>query len=96
MRKLLISGKEYPCRTTMGAFLRFKQETGRDVSQMAQDDLADLVTFMWCCVKSACAVDGVEFGMTLMEFADALDLSDTEAFSRSLEVEDPQAQKKTL
>ena len=29
--KIIIGGKEYPCRVTMGALLRFKRETGHDV-----------------------------------------------------------------
>ena len=51
MMKIKIRDKEYPCDFVMGAFLRFKRETGKDVSQIKQDDLEDLLMLMWCCVK---------------------------------------------
>lgn len=73
MKTVNINGKDYPCRITMGAMLRFRNETGHDVSAMKSDDLADLVTFLWCCLASACSADRVEFGYSLMDFADSVD-----------------------
>ena len=61
MTKIEINGKEYPCRVTMGAMLRFKRETGHDVSKMDPTDVAELVTLLWCCIVSASKADGVEF-----------------------------------
>lgn len=72
-RKINVGGRELPCRVTMGAMLRFKRETRRDVSEMSSGDISDLITFMWCCVSSACVADGTEFGLTLEEFADRMD-----------------------
>ena len=74
----MVDGKEYPCRPTMGAMLRFKQETGRDVSEMT-GSVSDLATYMWCCVVSACKREGVEFNMSLMDFADAITETDMNA-----------------
>ena len=51
MIKITLKGKEYPCGFVMGAFLMFKRETGKDVSQIKQDDLEELLMLMWCCVK---------------------------------------------
>lgn len=73
VRKINVGGRDLPCRVTMGAMLRFKRETGRDVSEMSSGDISDLITFMWCCVSSACVADGTEFGLTLEEFADRMD-----------------------
>lgn len=73
VRKINVGGRELPCRVTMGAMLRFRRETGRDVSEMSSGDISDLITFMWCCVSSACVADGTEFGLTLEEFADRMD-----------------------
>ena len=73
MMTIKINGKEYPCRVTMGAMLRFKRETGKDVSQIGKGNVADLVTFLWCCTASASKADGVEFGMGLVDFADLLE-----------------------
>lgn len=56
--KVTVAGKEYPCRQTMGAMLRFKRETGREVTDMT-DGVSDLCTYLYCCVVSACMADGV-------------------------------------
>lgn len=77
---LMVGGKEYPCRVTMGAMVRFKRETGRDVSSLTQNDISDLVLFMWCCVVSASKADGVEFDMSFEDFADRLDGKNLESF----------------
>lgn len=69
---IVVDGQAYPCRETMGAMLRFKQETGEEVSAIAES-LESFVTYLWCCVTSACKHDKVEFGMSLMDFADALE-----------------------
>ena len=73
MHKVKINGKEYPARVTMGALLRFKRETGKDVSEVKSSDVADAVILLWCSVVSACKADGVTFDLSLDEFADALD-----------------------
>lgn len=81
--KITVSGKEYPCRQTMGAMLRFKRETGREVSDM-EGGLTDLCTYLYCCVASASAADGVEFGMTLTQFADVLAPADLQEWAQAL------------
>lgn len=75
-----VAGKEYPCYTTMGAMLRFKQETGREVTDI-DGGLSDVVTYLWCCVCSACKREGIGFDMGLMDFADAVDQSEMEAWA---------------
>ena len=75
MKNINVNGKSYPCRITMGAMLRFRNETGRDTSQMKSDDVADLITFIWCCIASASSADHVEFGLSLMDFADLVEPS---------------------
>ena len=70
--KIKIQGKEYPCRQTMGALLRYKRETGEDVSRLEGSDVSGMVVFLWCCVASACKADGVEFNLSLEEFADCI------------------------
>lgn len=63
-----VGGKEMPCRLSMGAMLLFKQNTGKDVSEMKTDDMEDLLMFMWCCIVCACKADGVEFGIDFETF----------------------------
>ena len=96
MKTIEIKGKQYPCRVTMGAMLRFKRETGRDVSQVDSSDVSDLVTLLWCCIVSASKADGVEFGIGLMDFADMLDPETLTGFYNSMEKEKPaDPEKKT-
>ena len=76
----MIDGKAYPCRQTMGAMLRFKQETGKEVTEI-DGGLSDMCTFLWCCIASACKADGVDFDMSLMEFADSLTPEQMEAWT---------------
>ena len=69
--EITINGKAYPCRQTMGAMLRFRQETGKEITA-TDGGLSDMCTYLWCCVASASKADGVDFGMSLMDFADAI------------------------
>ncbi len=80
LTRIVIGGRELPCRITMGAMLRFKRETGKDVSKMNPDETSDMITFMWACTASACNADRVEFGMSLEEFADRLDPAELNTF----------------
>lgn len=79
--RLTIGGREYPCRVTMGAMLRFKRATGKELGAMDPTDPEELITFLWCCVVSACSADGIEFDMTLEEMADRLDPSALDALN---------------
>ena len=58
--QISINGKAYPCRQTMGAMLRFKRETGREVTESSEGSLSDIVTLLWCCIVSACNADKVD------------------------------------
>lgn len=84
MKTIAINGKEYPCRITMGAMLRFKRETGKDASQIGNDDVSDLITFLWCCIASASKADGVEFDLGLLDFADRLEPTTLTGFYTSM------------
>ena len=88
MKRISINGKEYPCRITMGAMMRFKNETGKDVSKMDTTDVTEQVTLLWCCIVSASKADGVEFGIGLMDFADMLDSETLTGFYTSMEKEE--------
>ena len=88
MKRISINGKEYPCRITMGAMMRFKNETGKDVSKMDTTDVTEQVTLLWCCIVSASKADGVEFGIGLMDFADMLDPETLTGFYTSMEKEE--------
>lgn len=80
MKEIEINGRTYPCRVTMGAMLRFKRMTGGDIAQVESTDMVGLITFLYCCVASACNADGVEFGLDLDTFADSLTAEDVNRF----------------
>ena len=92
MKQIKIKGQEYPCRVTMGAMVRFKRESGKDISEVNQTDIDLMLMFVWCCVKSACNSDGVEFDIAFDRFVDMLEPEDfTEFFGDVQEA----TQKKT-
>lgn len=75
-------GVEYPCRPSMGAMLRFKRETGKEIHEIT--GTTDLLIYLWCCVCSACAREGREFNMSLMEFSDRVGLDDMAAWQSAI------------
>ena len=96
MTKIMYKGRELPCRMTMGAMVRFKKESGRDVSAVQNGDVADLILLLWCCVCSACNADGLTFGEPFEMFADSLDSEALQQFVESLAAQGAEgAQKKT-
>lgn len=74
--KIQIDGASFPCRQTMGAMLRFKRETGKEVTELHADSISDMVTFLWCCISSACQHDKIDFNLSLMDFADSISNED--------------------
>ncbi len=84
--EIIIDGKAYPCRQTMGAMLRFKKETGKEVNEIS-DSLSDMCTYLFCCTASACKHDGVDFSLSLMDFADGITPEDLTAWSASVGAE---------
>lgn len=83
--EVTINGTAYPCRPTMGAALRFKKETGKEITEINGGSLSDVCTYLYCCVVSACAADNVKFDMSLMDFADALNPEDLGAWTAQIQ-----------
>lgn len=94
MKKITVYGCEYPVRMTMGAMLRFKRQTGTDVSQMGTD-VSLMIVFLFCCVASACNADGVEFALDIDKFADGLAPGVLEDFAETLQGDGADSKKKT-
>lgn len=84
MNKITINEKEYPCGMTMGALLRFKQETGQDIGQVGGEDTSAMITLLWCCIKSACAAQKEEFPYSLIEFADSCNINTLNDFTSAI------------
>lgn len=64
----------------MGAMLRFKEETGKEVSEM-DGGFTDLCTYLYCCVKSGCKREGIAFDLSLMDFADAIEVGEAQSWA---------------
>ena len=64
----------------MGAMLRFKRAIGHDVSKLDSGKIEELLTFVHCCIASACNVDRIEFGLTVEEMADNIEPDALNAF----------------
>lgn len=82
--EIQINGKSYPIRQTMGAVLRFKRETGKEITELSNNSITDVCTYLWCCIMSACKHDNIKFGMSLMDFADAISADDLAAAAATL------------
>ena len=77
----------------MGALLRFRQETGREITEINPSSFSDLCTYLWCCVASAAKREGLQFDMSLMDFADSLTPEDMTQWSEAIKDEaDPEAE----
>ena len=85
----------------MGAMLRFKQETGKEITQIDPTSFTDLCTYLWCCIVSGAKREGKHFDMSLMDFADALTPEEMAEWNKAISVEttsdtDPDDEKKSL
>ena len=95
--EITVNGEAYPCYQTAGAMLRFKDLTGKEISEIRPTDISDLIRFMWCCVVSACAREKKTFPLSVMEFADALTPAQMQEWqnANSEEVDTSDGQKKS-
>lgn len=64
-------GKKYSIRVTLGAQLLFKQETGKELSEMS--GVEDFGKYLWCCARSASLADGTGFDIPFDTFVHRLD-----------------------
>lgn len=68
----------------MGAMMRFKEETGKEVTEIKTDSVTELCTYLWCCVKAGAKREGKKFNLSLMDFADALTPEDLEEWVKTV------------
>ncbi len=72
-RTIIIDSKEYPMRGSLGAMRLFKQQTGREISEVKENEISELAVFLWCCVAAECRRCRIDFAVSLDDFCDALD-----------------------
>lgn len=93
---ITIDGKDYPCRMTLGAMVRFERLTGKDVSKMDTSSISEMATLLYCGVKSACNVDGMEFGLSLDDFCDNLSTDEIAKWAETMKPASVNEEKKSL
>lgn len=99
--EITVNGTAYPCTSTAGAMLRFKQQTGREINEIDPSSFSELFTYMWCCVVSGAKREGRSFDMSLMDFADAVCPEDFAAWRDAMtaeaeaKAEEPDGEKKS-
>lgn len=97
---IVIDGEAYPCYVTAGAMLRFKRESGREVTEM-QGTFEDMLLYLYCCVKSASRRERKDFSYAFEDFADAVMVEDINRWNAALQAEaeaaeDDSEEKKSL
>lgn len=96
--KVTVGGKEYPMRLSMGAMLRFKRETGKEIT--SAESIEDMIVMIHCAIKSACNHEKVKFDMSVEDLADCLSQDDFAQLvsellpNKGAETETPQADSK--
>lgn len=78
-----VGDKELPCYPTMGAMVRYKQLTGHEVTEIG-NNISGVCSYLYCSVSAACSREKIEFGMEFLEFADAIDIEDLNAWGASI------------
>lgn len=78
---IIMGGRKYPCRVTLGALLAFKRKTGHDASELDMTNAEELCTLLGCCLESSCRADGVTLpegvnADTLPDYVDASDIGE--------------------
>ena len=83
--EITVNGEAYPCYQTGGAMLRFKDLTGKEVTEIEAKSISDLIKFLWCCTVSACAREKRQFPLSLMDFADGIDQSHLQIWKQAMD-----------
>lgn len=73
-----VGDRTYPFRMTLGAMLRFKRATGKDLARDELDtgNIEDVAQLLYACLASASVADKVPFSLTFDEFCDNLSADD--------------------
>lgn len=67
-----IGGVNYPCRLTMGAYVRFRQMFEKETHEADYKNSAELCGFIYCVIASACNADKIEFPHDFQSFVDSI------------------------
>ena len=79
-----VGDRTYPFRMTLGAMLRFKRATGKEVTDLDDHNIEEVATLLYACLASASAADKVPFNVSFDEFCDLVSVEDIEAMQTLL------------
>lgn len=81
-----VNGTEYPCYPTMGAAVRFKDMTGRDIEDMK--GTSDFALYIYCCAKSAYRRENnKDLEMSREDFCDGVLIEDLNELNAEMSAE---------
>lgn len=84
---LKIDGVDYPCRSSLGAMLYFKDETGKEATELNISAPSEVVVFLWACVKADSERLGKEFDMSVQQFANRVSMDELQAWVTHMQAE---------
>lgn len=89
MQTIKVYGFEQPlpCYQTMGAWVFFKEVSGKEVTAIALDAPSEVADFLYATVRAACLREGIAFDMNRDEFACRVSLDDLTDWANSLQAE---------
>lgn len=87
-----IKNKDYPIRPTMWALLTFKREKGKQLSDIKNDELEEILYYTYLCVKGACMQDDIPFEMSFEDYIAQVEGDPTEVL---LSIKQDEVKKKT-
>lgn len=73
-----VGDRVYPFRMTLGAMIRFKRVTGKDLAREELDsgNIEEVAQLLYACLASASVADRIPFSLTFDEFCDNLSAED--------------------
>ena len=80
----IINGVTYPVIFTMGAMLRYKRLTGKEITEMDQNSLEDAATLIYCAAASGAKSKGIDFPYELEDFYDCMSMEDFGILSQAV------------
>ena len=79
-----VGDRTYPFRMTLGAMLRFKRATGKEVADLDDSNVEEVAILLHACLASTCAADKIPFDLGVEEFCDMISVEDLDAMQALL------------
>lgn len=91
MQTITINSISYPCFPTMGAIVRFRDLTGREITEIKPHEVSAVCRYLYCVVLSACRRTNTPFDVSEEEFLDALTPEDINRWASTFAADEDEA-----